>query len=185
MGIWFFSNLVTPMFSTLTDRIAKPSITQRERQHNMQLVDNFLPAVFKNKPYSHTPQFSELRHKASGSFYKSMFDQLGDTKKNYPKFHQNGQNDPMDIQIRTTLKNFDLHLTNRLKTTALAITSFLATIMQGQRKQLVSDHKNMAYNLTAIFEGLKLISSGIKNMEQPKSYLIWTGLGGHNSGHNG
>ena len=26
----FFSNLVTPMLSTLTDRIAKPSITQRE-----------------------------------------------------------------------------------------------------------------------------------------------------------
>ena len=142
----------------------------------MQLVNNFLPAVFKNKPYSHTQQFAELRHKASGTFYKSMFDQLDDTKRNYKIFHENGRDDPMDIQLRTTLKHFDMHLTDRLKMTALAITSFLATILQGQRKQLVSDHQKMAYNLTAIFEGLKLISSGIKNMEQPKSYIIWTGL---------
>ena len=75
----FFSKLVKPMLSSLTDRVATPSITQGERQHNMQLINNFLPAVFKNKPYSHTQDFAELRHKASGTFYKSMFNQLDDS----------------------------------------------------------------------------------------------------------
>ena len=83
----------------------------------------------------------------------------------------------MDNELRTTLKHFDMHLTDRLKMTALAITSFLATLVQGQRKQLVSDHQKMAYNLTAIFEGLKVMSSDIKNMKQPRAYLIWIGLG--------
>ena len=61
--------------------------------------------------------------------------------------------------------------------TALTITSFLATLLQGQRKQLVSDHQKMAYNLTAIFEGQKVMSSDIKNMKQPRAYIIWIGLG--------
>ena len=86
----FFSKLVKPMLSSLTDRVAKPSITPGERQHSMQLINDFLPAVFKNKPYSHTQDFAELRHKASGTFYKSMFDQLDNTKRHYKKFHENG-----------------------------------------------------------------------------------------------
>merc|ERR1711942_118336 len=135
---------------------------------SVQLINDFLPAVFKNKPYSHTHEFAELRYKASGTFYKSMFDQLDNTKRHYKKFHENGRDEPLDNELRTTLIHFDMHLTDRLKMTALAITSFLAMILQGQRKQLVSDHQKMAYNLTAICEVVKLISSGIKNMEQPK-----------------
>ena len=106
-----------------------------------------------------------------------MFDQLEDAKKKFTKYHQNGQNTPVNHQIRTTLKNFDHHFTDRLKTTAHAITTFLSTILQGQRKQLASDHKNMEHNLTAIFENLRLVTLGVKNMEQPKAYIIWTGLG--------
>ena len=88
--VGFFSKLVKPMLSSLTDHVAKPSITPGERQHSMQLINNFLPAVFKNKPYSHTQDFAELRHKASGTFYKLMFDQLDDTKRHYKKFLENG-----------------------------------------------------------------------------------------------
>ena len=106
-----------------------------------------------------------------------MFDELNDTKRNYKKFHENGQDEPLDTELRTTLKHFDMHLTDRLKTTALTITSFLATLLQGQRKQLVSDHQKMAYNLTAIFEGQKVMSSDIKNMKQPRAYIIWIALG--------
>ena len=112
------------MISILTDRIAKPKFSQNDKEHNVQLVDNFLPAVFKNRPYADTTQFKELRHKASGKFYNSMFDQLDHAKKKFPKYHQNGQNTPVDQQIRTTLKNVDHFLTNRLKTTAFAITIF-------------------------------------------------------------
>ena len=35
----------------------------------------------------------------------------------------------------------------------------------------------MAYYLTAIFEGLKVMSSEIKNMKQPRAYIIWIGFG--------
>merc|ERR1711867_124044 len=128
------------MLGTLTDRIAKPSISQDDRKNNVQLIDNFLPAIFKNKPYADTAQFQELCHKAHGKFYNSMYNQLDNTKKIFPKFHQNGQNTPINNQIRTTLNNFDLHLTNWLKTTAFAITTFLSTILQGQSTQLVFDH---------------------------------------------
>merc|ERR1711867_260016 len=117
------------MLGTLTDRIAKPSISQDDMKHNVQLIDNFLFAIFKNKLYADTAQFQELCHKAHGKFYNSMFDQLDNTKKIFPKFHQNGQNTPIDNQIRTILKNFDLHLTNRLKTTVFAIMMFLSKIL--------------------------------------------------------
>ena len=95
----FFTSLVKPMLSTLIDRIAQPHLSLSDQQHNVKLVDNFLPAVFKNRPYAKTNKFDELRHKASGKFYTSMYDQLEAAKKKLTKYHQNGHNSSFDHKI--------------------------------------------------------------------------------------